>query len=195
MSLINTKIKPFSSMAFKKGKFINISEKDIIGSWSVLFFYPADFTFVCPTELEDLSKNYDKFKSLKTEIYSISTDTHFSHKEWHNNSRMISSVQYTMISDSSWTLTKNFEVMQEYEENGVKKEKGLSERGTFILNKEGIIKSVEIISDNIGRSSIELIRKIKAIQYVDRNIGEVCPVNWEYGEDTLFPSIDLVGKL
>ncbi|MGP1931147.1 MAG: alkyl hydroperoxide reductase subunit C [Arsenophonus sp. ET-YP4-MAG3] len=195
MSLINTQIKPFQNTAFKDGKFIDISEKDIKTKWSIFFFYPADFTFVCPTELGDLVDHYEELQKLNIEIYSISTDTHFSHKEWYNHSDTISKIKYTMIGDPSWTLTRNFDVMRKYTENNEEKELGLADRATFIIDPKGIIQSIEIIAEGIGRNVSDLLRKIKAIQYVADHPKEVCPAKWKEGESTLLPSIDLVGKI
>ncbi|MGP1954036.1 MAG: alkyl hydroperoxide reductase subunit C [Arsenophonus sp. NC-TX2-MAG3] len=195
MSLVNTKIKPFKIIAFKDGKFIDLSEKDIKGKWSIFFFYPADFTFVCPTELADLADHYEEFKKLGVEIYSISTDTHFSHKEWHSHSNTIGKIKYTMIADPSWILTRNFEVMRKYQENDEQKELGLADRGTFIIDPNGIIQAIEITTEGIGRDSSDLLRKIKAVQYIASHPGEVCPAKWKEGEATLSPSLDLVGKI
>ncbi|WP_032115864.1 alkyl hydroperoxide reductase subunit C [Candidatus Arsenophonus nilaparvatae] len=195
MSLVNTEIKPFQNTAFKDGKFIDISEKDIKGKWSIFFFYPADFTFVCPTELGDLADHYDEFQKLGVEIYSVSTDTHFTHKEWHSHSDTIGKIKYTMIGDPSWTLTRNFEVMRKYQENDEQKELGLADRGTFIVDPKGIIQAVEITAEGIGRDASDLLRKIKAAQYVASHPGEVCPAKWKEGEATLSPSLDLVGKI
>ncbi|MDT9587398.1 MAG: alkyl hydroperoxide reductase subunit C [Candidatus Arsenophonus melophagi] len=195
MSLVHTKVKPFHNSAFKDGKFIEISNQDIENQWSVFFFYPADFTFVCPTELGDLADHYEDFQKLGVEIYSVSTDTHFSHKEWHSHSKMISKIKYTMIADPSWTLTRNFEVMRKYQDNDEQKELGLADRGTFIIDPEGIIQVVEITAEGIGRDASDLLRKIQAAQYVASHPGEVCPAKWREGEATLFPSLDLVGKI
>ncbi|MFP3036929.1 MAG: alkyl hydroperoxide reductase subunit C [Arsenophonus sp.] len=195
MSLINTKIKPFKNTAFRNGKFIDISENDIKDKWNIFFFYPADFTFVCPTELGDLADHYDELQKLNVEIYSISTDTHFAHKEWHSNSETISKIKYTMIGDPNWTLTRNFEVMRKYQENNQEKELGLADRATFIIDPKGIIQFVEIISENIGRNVSDLLRKIKAIQYIATHPGEVCPAKWNEGKLTISPSINLVGKI
>ncbi|BGI51159.1 MAG: alkyl hydroperoxide reductase subunit C [Arsenophonus endosymbiont of Ceratovacuna japonica] len=195
MSLINTKIKSFKNIAFKDGKFINISEKDIKDKWSVFFFYPANFTFVCPTELSDLADHYEEFKQLDVEIYSISTDTHFSHKEWHDNSDTVNKVKYTMIGDPSWVLTRNFDVMRKFQDNGIEKDLGLSDRATFIIDPKGIIQTAEITSEGIGRDASDLLRKIKAVQYIANHPTEVCPAKWKEGEETLLPSIDLVGKI
>jgi NADH-dependent peroxiredoxin subunit C len=187
MSLINTQIKPFTAQAYKGGKFVEVSDADLKGKWSVVFFYPADFTFVCPTELEDLADNYATFQRLGVEIYSVSTDTHFSHKAWHDSSPAIGKIQYTMVGDPSGQITNNFGVMRE----GV----GLADRGTFLIDPEGVIQFVEVTAEGIGRNAIELLRKIKAAQYVASHPGEVCPAKWEEGEKTLAPSLDLVGKI
>ncbi|RVT95714.1 peroxiredoxin [Rhodovarius crocodyli] len=187
MSLINTEVKPFKATAFKEGKFIDVTEADLRGKWSVVFFYPADFTFVCPTELEDLAENYETFKKLGVEIYSVSTDTHFSHKAWHDSSPAISKIKYTMVGDPTGTITRNFGVMIE--------EAGLADRGTFVVDPDGKIQIVEITAGGIGRDAQELLRKIKAAQYVHSHPGEVCPAAWKEGAETLAPSLDLVGKI
>ena len=160
---------------------------DLKGKWSVVVFYPADFTFVCPTELEDLADKYEEFKKLGVEIYSVSTDTHFSHKAWHDTSEAIKKVDYTMLADPTGTITRNFDVMIE--------EEGLALRGTFVINPEGQIKLCEIHDNGIGRDASELLRKVKAAQYVAAHPGEVCPAKWKEGEKTLKPSLDLVGKI
>lgn len=187
MSLINTTIKPFKATAYHDGKFVDISEASLKGKWSVFVFYPADFTFVCPTELEDLANNYEQFKKLGVEIYGISTDTHFAHKAWHDTSEAIKKVQYPLVGDPTATLARNFEVLIE--------EEGLALRGTFVINPEGQIKVLEIHDNGIGRDASELLRKVKAAQYVASHPGEVCPAKWEEGAATLKPSLDLVGKI
>ena len=187
MSLINTDVKPFNATAFKAGKFIEVSDADLKGKWSVVFFYPADFTFVCPTELEDLADNYATFQSLGVEIYSVSTDTHFAHKAWHDTSPAISKIGYTMVGDPTGTICRNFDVMIEAV--------GLADRGTFVVDPNGKIQIVEITAGGIGRDALELLRKVKAAQYVASHPGEVCPAKWVEGEKTLAPSLDLVGKI
>ena len=187
MALINTTIKPFTAQAFKAGKFIEVSDADLKGKWSVVFFYPADFTFVCPTELEDLADHYPELQKMGVEVYSVSTDTHFSHKAWHDSSPAIGKIQYTMIGDPSGLVTNNFDVMRE----GV----GLADRGTFLVDPQGVIQFMEITSEGVGRNATELLRKVKAAQYVAAHPGEVCPAKWEEGEKTLAPSLDLVGKI
>jgi peroxiredoxin (alkyl hydroperoxide reductase subunit C) len=187
MSLINTQVKPFKATAFQNGKFFEVTEDTLKGKWSVFVFYPADFTFVCPTELEDLANQYAEFKKLGVEIYSVSTDTHFAHKAWHDTSEAIKKVQYPMIGDPTGQITRNFEVMIE--------EEGLALRGTFLINPEGFIKVCEIHDNGIGRDASELLRKVKAAQYVASHPGEVCPAKWQEGAATLKPSLDLVGKI
>ena len=187
MSLINTTVKPFSADAYKAGKFITVTDADLMGKWSVVFFYPADFTFVCPTELEDLADNYATFQSLGVEIYSVSTDTHFAHKAWHDTSEAVGKIQYTMVGDPTGTISRNFEVMIE--------EAGLADRGTFVIDPDGKIQIVEVNAGGIGRDAGELLRKVKAAQYVASHPGEVCPAKWQEGEKTLAPSLDLVGKI
>lgn len=187
MSLINTEVLPFKATAFHNGKFVDLTQESLKGSWSVFVFYPADFTFVCPTELEDLADNYAEFQKLGVQVYGISTDTHFAHKAWHDSSPAIKKVQYPLIGDPTGNITRNFDVMIE--------EEGLAYRGTFIINPEGVIKTAEIHDTGIGRDAQELLRKVKAAQYVASHPGEVCPAKWKEGEKTLAPSLDLVGKI
>ena len=187
MSLIGTEVKPFKASAYHNGKFIEVTEENFKGKWSVICFYPADFTFVCPTELEDLQDHYETLKSLGAEVYSVSTDTHFTHKAWHDTSAAIGKITYIMIGDPSQTLSRNFDVLIE--------SAGLADRGTFIIDPEGIIQAVEINAGGIGRDASSLINKIKAAQYVKNNPGEVCPAKWKEGSETLKPSLDLVGKI
>jgi peroxiredoxin len=187
MALINSKIKSFKAQGYKQGKFIEVTEQDVLGSWAVFFFYPADFTFVCPTELGDVADHYDELRKMDVEVYSVSTDTHFVHKAWHDTSDTIGKIQYTMLGDPSGVITNNFDVMRA----GI----GLADRGTFIVDPDGIIQAMEITAEGIGRNAKDLIRKIKAAQYVASHPGEVCPAAWEEGEKTLAPSLDLVGKI
>ncbi len=184
---INQPIKPFKAKAFHNGQFIDVSDADLKGKWSVLFFYPADFTFVCPTELEDLADQYDTLQGMGVEVYSVSTDTHFTHKAWHDTSETIGKIRFPMIGDPAGVITRNFDVMIE--------EEGLAERATFVIDPEGRIQIVEITSGGVGRNAEELVRKIKAAQYVAAHPGEVCPAKWKEGDATLAPSLDLVGKI
>ncbi|NRH26625.1 alkyl hydroperoxide reductase subunit C [Pseudomonas sp. MS19] len=187
MSYINSEVKPFNATAYHQGKFVEVSEASLKGKWSVVFFYPADFTFVCPTELGDLADNYAEFEKLGVEIYGVSTDTHFTHKAWHDTSDTINKIQYPLIGDPTGTITRNFGVMIE--------EAGLADRGTFVIDPEGKIQIAEINAGGIGRDAQELLRKVKAAQYVAAHPGEVCPAKWKEGEATLAPSLDLVGKI
>ena len=187
MSLIGAEIKPFTAQAFKDGKFVTVSDTDLKGKWSVVFFYPADFTFVCPTELEDLADNYAAFQKLGVEIYSVSTDTHFAHKAWHDTSEAVGKIKYTMVGDPTGAISRNFDVLIE--------DAGLADRGTFVIDPDGKIQIVEVNAGGIGRDASELLRKVKAAQYVASHPGEVCPAKWEEGAKTLTPSLDLVGKI
>ncbi|MCB1647993.1 MAG: alkyl hydroperoxide reductase subunit C [Pseudomonadales bacterium] len=187
MSLLSSAIKPFKTTAFHNGNFVEVTDATLKGKWSVVFFYPADFTFVCPTELGDLADNYAEFQKLGVEVYSVSTDTHFTHKAWHDSSDTIRKIQYPMLGDATGTICRNFDVMIEAD--------GLAERGTFVIDPEGVIQLVEISAGGVGRDASELLRKIKAAQYVAAHPGEVCPAKWKEGDATLAPSLDLVGKI
>lgn len=187
MALIGTEVLPFKASAFHNGKFIEVSEADFKGKWSVVCFYPADFTFVCPTELEDLQNQYATLKELGVEVYSVSTDSHFVHKAWHDSSEAIGKVTYIMIGDPSHTISRNFDVLIE--------DQGVANRATFVIDPDGVIQTVEITADGIGRDASVLVDKIKAAQYVRNHPGEVCPAKWKEGSETLKPSLDLVGKI
>jgi len=187
MSLINTTIKPFAATGFRNGEFVDVTDADVKGKWAIFFFYPADFTFVCPTELGDLADYYDELQGLGVEVYSVSTDTHFTHKAWHETSDTINKITYTMLGDQNFTLSNNFEILREDE--------GLANRGTFLVDPDGVIQFLEVTAEGIGRNAAELVRKVKAAQYVRSHPGEVCPAKWEEGEETLAPSLDLVGKI
>jgi peroxiredoxin (alkyl hydroperoxide reductase subunit C) len=187
MALINTEVLPFAATAFHNNDFVAVSDADLKGKWSVVFFYPADFTFVCPTELGDMADNYAEFQKLGVEIYSVSTDTHHVHKAWHGSSDTVGKIQYVMVGDPSGQITRNFDVMRE----GA----GLADRATFVVDPDGVIQYLEITPEGVGRNATELLRKIKAAQYVRNHPGEVCPAKWEEGEATLAPSFDLSGKI
>ncbi len=187
MSLINTTVKPFKATAYQAGKFIPVTDADLKGKWSVVFFYPADFTFVCPTELGDLADKYEELQKMGVEVYSVSTDTHFTHKAWHDTSETIAKVNYPLVGDPTGTITRAFDVMIE--------EEGLALRGTFVINPDGVIKTMEVHDNAIARDVKETLRKLKAAQYVAKNPGQVCPAKWNEGAKTLTPSLDLVGKI
>ena len=187
MSMINKEVNDFRVQAYVDNGFKEVSKADILGKWSVFFFYPADFTFVCPTELEDLANKYDEFKAAGCEIYSVSTDTHFVHKAWHDASDRIKKIQYPMLADPTHALSKDFEVLIEAD--------GLAERGSCIVNPEGKIVSYEVSAGNVGRNADELFRKLQACQFVHEHGDEVCPAKWQPGAETLKPSLDLVGML
>jgi peroxiredoxin (alkyl hydroperoxide reductase subunit C) len=187
VSRLNTSIPEFSATAFKDGDFFDLTAKDLLGHWSVVFFYPADFSFVCPTELADVAEKYAKFQQIGVEVYSVSTDSHFVHKAWHDASETIRKIQYPMLADHTGALSRAFGVLIE--------EEGLSYRGTFVVNPEGKIKIAEIQDNGIGRNADELLRKVEAAQFIAAHPDEVCPAKWQKGSATLKPSIDLVGKI
>jgi peroxiredoxin len=187
MSLINTQVKPFKAEAFHNGKFVTVTEEELKGKWAVFVFYPADFTFVCPTELGDIADHYEELQNLGVEVYSVSTDTHFTHKAWHDASDTIKKIQYPMLGDPTGTLARNFDVMIE--------EEGLALRGTFIVDPDGVIKTAEVNDLGIGRSAKDLVRKVQAAQHVRANPNQACPASWKAGEEALTPSLDLVGKI
>ena len=187
MSLINKKVSDFKVQAYQNGEFKKVTSEDLKGHWSVFVFYPADFTFVCPTELGELADNYESFKEIGCEVYSISTDTHFVHRAWADASHTIGKIKYPMLADPTGKLARDFEVMIE--------EEGLALRGSFVINPEGEIKAYEIHDNGIGRNAEELLRKVQAAQFVAEHGDQVCPAKWKPGEETLAPSLDLIGKL
>lgn len=187
MSLIGKEISDFAVQAFTGNGFKEIKKSDILGKWCVFFFYPADFTFVCPTELEDLADKYEEFKGIGCEIYSVSCDSHFVHKAWRDVSKTIQKIQYPMLADPTGRLARDFDVMIEAD--------GTAERGSFIVNPEGRIVAYEVIAGNVGRNADELFRRVQASQFVAEHGDQVCPAKWRPGADTLKPSLDLVGLI
>lgn len=186
-TLINTKVPDFKVQAYHNNDFRTVTQKDLQGKWSIFFFYPADFTFVCPTELGDMADKYAAFQKLGVEVYSVSTDTHFTHKAWHDTSDTIKKIKYPMLADPTGALSRAFGVYIE--------EEGLAYRGTFVVNPEGQIKLAEVHDNGIGRNAEELFRKVQAAQYTASHPGEVCPAKWQPGDKTLKPGLDLVGKI
>ncbi len=187
MSLINTTVKPFKTQAFHNGKFVEVSDASLKGKWSVVVFMPAAFTFNCPTEVEDAAENYAAFQKAGAEVYIVTTDTHFSHKVWHETSPAVGKAKFPLVGDPTHQLTRAFDVHID--------EEGLALRGTFIINPEGVIKTLEIHDNAIARDMNETLRKLQAAQYVANNPGQVCPAKWKEGAKTLKPSLDLVGKI
>ena len=184
---INENAPEFKEDAFINGEIKKISLDDYKGKWVVLFFYPADFTFVCPTELGELADNYEEFKKLNAEVISVSVDTAFVHKAWHDNSETIKKIKFPMLADPARRVTKAYWTLIENE--------GVSLRATYLINPEGKIKAFEFHDNSIGRSIEETLRKLQAAQYVEKNGGEACPMNWKPGKKTLKPGLDLVGKI
>ena len=189
MLLIDTKIESFQATAFEPGNsnFITVDSSEMAGRWSIFFFYPADFTYVCPTELEDLADHYNDFQEMGVDLYAISTDSHFCHKAWHESSDSVGKIKFKMISDNTCQISRKFQVLRENE--------GRSELGTFLIDPDGVIKYMEISCEGVGRKASNLTRKVRAAQYVRDHPDEVCPAKWEEGETTLAPSLDLVGKI
>lgn len=186
-TLINSAIPEFKAQAFHNGQFKTVTSADLKGKWSVLFFYPADFTFVCPTELGDLADKYGQLKEMGVEAYSVSTDTHFVHKAWHDASPTIKKIKFPMLADPTGALSRALGVYIEDE--------GITYRGTFVIDPQGKIKLAEIHDNSIGRNAEELVRRIQAAQFVASHPGEVCPAKWKPGAETLKPGLDLVGKI
>ncbi len=185
--IINSQLPEFSVQAFQNGQFKTVTNQDLKGKWGIFFFYPADFTFVCPTELVDMAEKYAKFQEMGVEIYSVSTDSHFVHKAWHDASESIRKIKYPMLADPTGKLSRAFGVMIEAD--------GMAYRGTFVVDPEGKIKIAEIQDNGIGRNADELMRKVEAAQFIASHPNEVCPAKWQKGDETLKPSIDLVGKI
>lgn len=185
--IINAHVPEFKVQAYQNGEFREVTNKDIAGKWAIFFFYPADFTFVCPTELEDLQTKYAQLKEMGVEVFSVSTDSHFVHKAWHDTSERIAKIEYPMLADPTGLLARAFGVMVE--------DDGVAYRGTFVVNPEGLVKIAEIQDNSIGRDADELVRKVEAAIFVASHPGDVCPAKWKKGTETLKPSIDLVGKL
>ncbi|MDL2248288.1 peroxiredoxin [Tyzzerella sp. OttesenSCG-928-J15] len=187
MSLIGKKVSEFKVNAYVNGEFKTFTHENLEGKWSAFVFYPADFTFVCPTELGELADKYAEFQKIGCEIYSVSTDSQYVHKAWADASDTIKKITYPMLADPTHALAKDFEVLIESD--------GMALRGTFIINPQGEIAAYEINSNSIGRNADELLRKVQAAQFVAEHGDQVCPASWKPGADTLKPSFDLVGKI
>lgn len=186
-TIINQEIPDFSVEAYVDGEFRTVKREDLKGKWAIFFFYPADFTFVCPTELVDMAENYDKFRELGAEVYSVSTDSQFTHKAWHDASESIRKVRFPMLSDKTGSLSGYFGVLNS--------DDFMAYRGTFVVNPEGKIKIAEVQDNGIGRNADELLRKLEAAQFVAEHGDQVCPARWRPGDATLKPGIELVGKI
>jgi peroxiredoxin (alkyl hydroperoxide reductase subunit C) len=162
-----------------------LTSKDLTGKWVILFFYPADFTFVCPTELADLNKLYPEFRKMKVEIVAVSTDTVYTHKAWLEMEELLKGIKFPMAADHNGRFSKELGIYDE--------EKGMAQRASYIIDPEGILRSVDIVADAIGRSAEEQMRRLKALQYVSAHPGNVCPLNWEE-LGTIKPSVKKAGK-
>jgi peroxiredoxin (alkyl hydroperoxide reductase subunit C) len=187
MVKLNQHIPDLELTVYHEGTDKKIKLSDYRGKTVVLLFYPKDFTFVCPTELEEAADLYPQFQEANAEIMSVSTDTHFVHKAWHDKSAMVGKIKFPMVADPTGTLCKLFGTYIE--------EEGFSERATFIIDPDGVLKSIEMNDDALGRNSKEALRKVRALNYIREHDGEVIPAGWEPGEKTLTPSLELVGNL
>ncbi|MEZ4321813.1 MAG: alkyl hydroperoxide reductase subunit C [Myxococcota bacterium] len=186
-TLINSTVPDFKVQAYHKGEFVQIDQDTLRGRWSILFFYPADFTFVCPTELGDMADKYAALQELGVDVYSVSCDTHFTHKAWHDTSETVGRIEYPMLADPTGHLARAFGVYIE--------EEGMAYRGTFLLDPSGKVKLAEVQDNGIGRNADELFRKVQAAQFIAEHPDEVCPAKWTPGAATLRPGLDLVGKI
>ena len=185
--LIRKPLAPFSVYGYCRGESRLYTQEDLLGHWSVLFFYPADFSFVCPTELKDLGEHFEGFLEENCEIFSVSTDTHFVHKAWADASETIRSLPFVMLADPAGKLSREYGVLLE--------EEGQALRATFVLDPEGEVVLYEVQDLGIGRSAEELLRKVQAARFVHEHGDQVCPAAWQPGAETLTPSLDLVGLL
>ena len=187
MNYIGQEIQDFSVKAYQQGELKDVTKKDVLGKWSVFFFYPADFSFVCPTELEDLQTKYSQFKAAGAEIYSVSEDTEFVHKAWAEASTGIGKIEYPMLAYPAGKLAKAFDVLNA--------ELGQTYRAAFIVDPDGVIQSYTINNMGIGRNASEIFRTLQAASFVRAHGDKVCPASWQPGDDVLEPGLDLVGKL
>lgn len=187
MVKVGQKITDFELDAYHSDDVKKIKLSDYKGKWLVLLFYPADFTFICPTELEEAALHYEEFKKAEAEVLSVSTDTVYAHKAWHDVSPAIKKIKFPMVADPTGKLCREFGTYLE--------EAGLSLRGSFIIDPDGVLKVSEIHDNSVGRSAKEILRKLQAAKFVREHKGEVCPASWEPGKKTLKPGLDLVGKI
>jgi NADH-dependent peroxiredoxin subunit C len=187
MIRINAPAPDFGGKAYHGDELTKINLSDYRGRWVVLFFYPGDFTFVCPTELGDLADKHDEIRALGAEVVAVSTDSEYVHKAWHDTSETIKKIRYPMLSDKAGRIARDYGVYIE--------EEGVALRGTFIIDPDGVLKAYEVHDNSVGRSSSELIRKLQAAKFVREHNGQVCPMNWNPGGKTLKPGLDLVGRI
>jgi peroxiredoxin len=173
--------------AYHRDKIVQVKVSDHRGKWFILFFYPGDFTFVCPTELGELAELYPQFQKAGAEVWGVSTDSVYVHKAWHDASPTIKAVPYPLVADPTGTLSREFGA---YVETA-----GVALRGSFILDPDGVLRAYELHDLPIGRSAHELLRKLQAAIQVREGQGEVCPASWKPGQKTLKPGLELVGKL
>ena len=181
--LIRKPLEPFSVHGFCRGGSRVYTQDDLLGHWTVLFFYPADFSFVCPTELKELGELHDQFLAEDCQVFSVSEDTHFVHKAWAEASQTIRNLPFAMLADPAGVLARQYGVLDEAE--------GMALRATFLLNPAGEVTLYEVSDMAIGRSASELLRKVQAARFVAEHSDQVCPASWTPGAATLTPSLDL----
>lgn len=184
---INEKVEDFTAEAFHANKMTKVKLSDYVGKWVIMFFYPADFTFICPTELKEMAELYEEFQKEGAEVLSVSTDTAFVHKAWWDHSKAINLVKFPMLADPTGNICRQFGTLIANE--------GLSLRGSYVIDPDGVLKAYELHDNSVGRSAAELLRKVQAAKFVREHGGEVCPANWKPGGETLKPGIDLIGKI
>ncbi|MEI6222577.1 MAG: redoxin domain-containing protein [bacterium] len=194
MLTIGEEVQNFELDAFHDEQIKKISLKDYRGKWVVLLFYPGDFTFICPTELEEAAELYEEFKKCNAEVLSISTDSVHVHKAWHDTSPAIKKVQYPMLADQTGKVCRQFGTYISNNDSYAKDE-GRSYRGSFIIDPDGKLRVIEIHDNSVGRNGEEILRKLQAAVFVSQHQGEVCPAKWRPGKQTLKPGLDLVGKI
>lgn len=187
MSLLQTTPQDFELWYYQNKNFAQLTRNDLLGHWSVLFFYPADFTFVCPTELADMAELYPRFQAENCEVYSVSEDTHFVHKAWADASETIRKISFPMLADPAGVLARQFGVLDE--------SCGQAWRATILLDPEAKVALYEVNGMSVGRNADELLRKVQAARFVAEHGDQVCPAKWKPGAETLTPTLDLVGML
>lgn len=187
MVFINKEVEDFTVNAYHDGKLTTVSKHDTLGKWAIYFFYPADFSFVCPTELGDMADHYEQFQKAQAEVYSVSEDTEFVHQAWSQATPTIGKITYPMLADPAGKLARFFDVLDE--------EAGQAYRATIIVDSQGVIQSYQVNNMGIGRNASEILRTLTAAQFVAEHGDHVCPANWHPGDDTIIPSLDLIGKI
>lgn len=184
--LIGHKVPDFKADAYHGGDIKQIKLSNYRGKWVILLFYPGDFTFVCPTELQAFAENYQKFRKEGAEVLAVSVDSVWSHKVWHETSKAVSKVKYPMLSDINKEMSRMFGVLDE--------ESGIALRGLFIIDPKGILQAATVYNAPVGRNVDEALRTLLAFKFTSKT-GYVCPINWTPGKKALKPGPKLAGKI